>query len=56
MSGTLCAVDREIVVQQPSLFNQYRAVDVTMYDLIYGLYLFAVNDKIGPSTYLSCCR
>ena len=34
--GTLSARDPEAVVAHVSPFSQYRAVDVTMYDLIYG--------------------
>jgi len=51
LKGTLCAVDREIVVQQPSLFNQYRAVDVTMYDLIYGSHRGSTPDRSGYEMY-----
>ena len=36
LSGNLSVTDPEVVIQQPSLFSQYRPVDVTMYDLIYG--------------------
>ena len=34
--GNLSAVERPVEIREVSPFTQYRAVDVTMYDLIYG--------------------
>ena len=36
LSGNLSAVDRPAEIREVSPFTQYRAVDVTMHDLIYG--------------------
>merc|ERR1711971_1452382 len=36
LKGTLAARSKVKDTVVPSLFSQYRAVDVTMYDLIYG--------------------
>merc|ERR1712106_60254 len=36
LKGPLCADEPTYTTAQPSIWTQYRPVDITMYDLIYG--------------------
>ena len=44
--GNLSAVDKPVEIREVSPFTQYRAVDVTMYDLIYGDEKVCVRSEI----------
>ena len=45
-SGPLCAEEPPYTPPQPSIWTQYRPVDITLYDLIYGEYYHAVLEKV----------
>jgi len=51
IKGNLSVTDPEVVIQQPSLFSQYRPVDVTMYDLIYGSHRASTPSRSGYEFY-----
>merc|ERR1712141_371706 len=51
LKGSLAARTKVKETVMPSLFGQYRAVDVTMYDLIYGRETEARSERSGYDHY-----
>merc|ERR1739848_277143 len=51
LKGNLAARTTLKETVEPSLLSQYRAVDVTMYDLIYGSHTSARPERSGYSHY-----
>merc|ERR1712029_1007785 len=51
LKGNLSAVDRPVGIREVSPFTQYRAVDVTMYDLIYGSHRSPARTMSGYEFY-----
>merc|ERR1712110_74144 len=51
LKGNLSAVERPAEIREVSPFTQYRAVDVTMYDLIYGSHRSPAHTMSGYEFY-----